>query len=137
MGIPGGVPLSPAEQAQREQWTTLRRVVEDALRFMPGGPGQGEGPLPSEIDRVVETLLFLYGVTGQGKSLYDWLGVAFHVEPAVAQTEASLAIRDILLALHVQQSDGLEPDSDVDDLDFDEAANAAELFATVRDEDLP
>ena len=133
VGIPGGVPPTPAEQAEREQWASLRRIVEDALRFMPGGPGQGEGPLPSEIDRVVETLLFLYTVTGRGQPLYDWLGVAFHIEPAVAETEASQAIRDILLTL--QQPDDLDIESD--DFDPDEAAEAATLFGTVQDEDMP
>jgi hypothetical protein len=132
-GIPGGVPLTPAERATQEQWSSLRRIVEDALRFMPGGPGQGEGPLPSEIDRVVDTLLFLYGITGRGQPLFDWLGVALHIEPAVAETEASLAIRDILLSL--QLPDDFEPEFDEDDAD--EAAEAAELFATVPDEDLP
>ncbi len=132
-GIPGGVPLTPAERAEHEQWTSLRRIVEEALRFMPGGPGQGEGPLPSEIDRVVETLLFLYQVSGRGQPLFDWLGVAFHIEPAVAETEAALAIHDIVLAL--QEPDEFEPGADEDDAE--EAAQAAELFATVPDENLP
>jgi hypothetical protein len=98
----------------------------------PADRGRARAP-PSEIDRVVDTLHFLYGITGRGQPLFDWLGVALHIEPAVAETEASLAIRDILLSL--QQPDDLEPEIDEDDAD--EAAEAAELFATIPAEDLP
>jgi hypothetical protein len=129
-GIPGGTPLTPAEREVQEQWASLRRIVEEALRFMPGGPGQGEGPLPSDVDRVVETLLFLYRITGRGQPLFDWLGIAFRVDPAVAEVEAAMAVRDIILML--QESDELEPGSDDDDTE--EAERAAERFATVPDE---
>ena len=134
--IPGGVPLSPAEQARQEQWQSLRCVVDQAFRLLPGGPGQGEGPSPADVDRIVRTLALLYQTTSRGESLYEWLGIGFGVDRAEAEFQAALAIRDIMGGLGGQGDPGGR-DQQEEDADAAQAERAADLFATVPERTAP
>jgi hypothetical protein len=137
--IPGGTPLTPAEQAIQEQWQSLRRIVDQAFRMLPGGPGQGEGPTPDDVDKIVQTILYLYQVTatlkatGARPALFEWLGISFGVDPAEAEFQAAHAIRDIMLAVG-DQSDPGGRNRQEEDADIDLAARAAELFATIAEQ---
>jgi hypothetical protein len=141
--ISGGTPLTPAEQAVQEQWQSLRRIVDQAFRMLPGGPGQGEGPTQDDVDRVVRTVVFLYQTTireypqpRNAPTLYEWLGVGFGVDRVEAEVQAALAIRDLLLVVGDQSDPGGFSQAD-DDADAAQAERAAELFATIPEHPNP
>jgi hypothetical protein len=137
--IPGGTPLTPSEQAVQEQWQSLRRIVDQAFRLLPGGPGQGEGPTQADVDRVVRTVFYLYQLTGVSqttggrRTLYEWLGIGFTADRAEAEIQAALAIRDLLLGIG-DQSDPGGFNSNDDDADAAQSERAAVLFATIPEQ---
>jgi hypothetical protein len=108
-------------------------VIIDALRLMPGGPGQGDGPPPEEVRNVAAALLELHKLSGDGRPVLDWLTSplgGFSGAQDGDPTLAALAIRD-LLAGALPDADSAPPDgADVADAEL----AAAKRFATAEGE---
>lgn len=120
----------PGEESAKERQELLRRAVVQAFALLPDAPGAGEGPTPKQIDAVVELVLGLYDITAERRSLADWLGLAFGVDPAEAELGAARAVRDVILAL---RTDGGPATGDDDErADIADANRAAELFGTIE-----
>lgn len=128
--LAGGTSLTEAEKAWQEQWNTLHHIVDHAYRLMPAGFGQGDGPTPAQVDQVVRVLLLLYEMTGEGRALYEWLGVALCLDQEEAQVQASLAIRDYFMSVEHDDDEDMFPDVD-ENRDAEDALIAAAVFATV------
>jgi hypothetical protein len=129
--LPGGVAPGIASP---KAIASLNHSIDQAFRMLPGGPGQGDGPLPRDVDAVRDTVLALYATTGRRQSFQSWLGVSLAIDAGDIETQTALAIRDIIAALQDPDPTGTRIE---EAQDAARAEAAAAVFGTVPPQVIP